>query len=162
VDETVLRAQAKWPDVPDVYGWLALDRRGQWLLRNPAGTSYEPIGNAALREFISRNYSRDARGCWFFQNGPQRVFVRLAYTPLVVRTQENAFVDQRGRAFENRSELLDEQGSLLLPGEDGIALLDDRDLARYAEARGDSIQGLPTIESSQVPGRFGFVQDPRP
>lgn len=162
MDEIVLRAQAKWPDVPDVYGWLALDRRGQWLLRNPARTSYEPIGNAALREFIARNYSRDARGCWFFQNGPQRVFVRLAYTPLVVRTRENAFVDQRGRAFESRAGLLDEQGSLLLPGEDCIALLDDRDLASYAEARGDSIQALPTIKSSEVPGRFGFVQDPQP
>ena len=162
MDEIVLRAQAKWPDVPDVYGWLALDRRGQWLLRNPVRETFEPIGSAALREFIARNYSCDSRGRWFFQNGPQRVFVRLAYTPLVVRTRETAFVDQCGRAFESRTELLDDQGSLLLPSEDCVALLDDRDLASYADARGDSIQTLPMIESSAVPGRFGFIQDPQP
>ena len=162
MDEIVLRAQAKWPDVPDVYGWLALDRRGQWLLRNPAREGYEPIGNAALREFIARNYSCDSRGRWFFQNGPQRVFVRLAYTPLVVRTRDAAFVDQCGRAFESRAELLDDQGSLLLSGEGRIALLDDRDLASYADARGDAIEALPRIESSDVPGRFGFMQDPQP
>ena len=162
MDEIVLRAQAKWPDVPDVYGWLALDRRGQWLLRNPAREGYEPIGNAALREFIARNYSCDSCGRWFFQNGPQRVFVRLAYTPLVVRTREAAFVDQCGRAFESGAEWLDEQGSLLVAGGDCVALLDDRDLGSYADARGDSIEALPRVESSEVPGRFGFTQDPQP
>ena len=131
-------------------------------MRNPAREGYEPIGNAALCEFIARNYSHDVHGRWFFQNGPQRVFVRLAYTPLVVRTRGAAFVDQCGRAFENHAELLDDQGSLLLPGEDCIALLDDRDLASYAEARGDSIEALPRIESSEVPGQFGFIQEPQP
>ena len=79
MDEIVLRALAKWPDVPDIYGWLALDRRGNWLLKG------ERIGNRALRDFIARNYAPDSRRCWYFQNGPQRVFVALAYTPLVVR-----------------------------------------------------------------------------
>jgi len=56
MDEIVARSMAKWPDVPDVYGWLSLDRRGNWLLKN------EKIGNGALREFIGRNYQPDARG----------------------------------------------------------------------------------------------------
>ena len=162
MDEIVLRAQAKWPDVPDVYGWLALDRRGQWLLRNPNRDTYEPIGNAALREFIARNYSCDPLGRWFFQNGPQRVFIRLAYTPLVVRTRETAFVDQCGRRFRSGAAMLDEEGSLLLQGHDNVALLDDRDLAGYADARGDSIETLPRVDSAEVPGRFGFIQDPQP
>ena len=162
MDEIVLRAQAKWPDVPDVFGWLALDRRGRWLLRNPALEGYQPIGNTALREFIARNYSSDSRGRWFFQNGPQRVFVRLAYTPLVARTSGAAFVDQCGRMFESRAEMLDEEGSLLLAGSDTVALLDDRDLEGFADARGDSIQTLPRVEARLVPERFGFVQDPRP
>ena len=162
MDEIVLRAQAKWPGVPDVYGWLSLDRRGRWLLRNPAREIYEPIGNAALRQFIARNYSCDARGSWFFQNGPQRVFVRLAYTPLVVRAHGETFLDQCGRTFEASEAMLDEEGSVLLLADDSIALLDDRDLATYAEARGDSIERLPRIESRDVPGRFGFVPDPAP
>ena len=162
MDEIVLRAQAKWPDVPDVYGWLALDRRGQWLLRNPARQSYEPIGNTALREFIARNYSCDSRGRWFFQNGPQRVFVRLAYTPLVVRTLEASFVDQCGRVFESEGAMLDNEGSVLLLGSGRVALLDDRDLAAYADAAGEALQALPRIECCDVAGQFGFVPEPQP
>ena len=71
MDPMVLRSMAKWPDVPDVYGWLSLDRRGNWLLKG------ERIGNQALRDFISRNYQPDKRGCWYFQNGPQRVLCDL-------------------------------------------------------------------------------------
>jgi DUF2946 family protein len=162
VDEIVLRAQAKWPGVPDVYGWLSLDRRGRWLLRNPAREIYEPIGNAALRQFIARNYSCDERGRWFFQNGPQRVFVRLAYTPLVVRAHGGTLLDQCGRILETGDAMLDEEGSVLLPADGSIALLDDRDLAAYAELQGDAIERLPRIQSRDVPGRFSFVLDPAP
>jgi len=161
VDEIVARALAKWPGVPDVFGWLSLDRRGQWLLRKPAG-GREAIANAALCEFIARNYSCDPLGRWFFQNGPQRVFVRLAYTPLVVRTRDSAFVDHCGRDFESRAAMLDEEGSLLLQGRDSVALLDYRDLAAYAEALGDAIEALPRVDSRQVPHRFGFIPDPQP
>ena len=127
MDESVVRAMAKWPDVPDVYGWLSLDRRGNWLIRN------EKIGNLALREFISRNYQPDARGCWYFQNGPQRVFVKLAYTPLVVHHEGEALIDHCGRRFHSTEAFLDEEGSVLFAGTSGAALLDDRDLERYSE-----------------------------
>jgi hypothetical protein len=162
VDEIVLRAQAKWPDVPDVFGWLALDRRGQWLLRNPVTGGREPIGNAALREFIARNYSCDVRGRWFFQNGPQRVFVRIAYTPFVVRTGDAAFIDQCGRPFGSDRAMLDDEGSVLVQSGNRIALLDDRDLAGYAEAQGGLIERLPRIVSGEVPRLFGFIRDPGP
>ena len=79
MDEMVARSLAKWPNVPAVYGWLALDRRGNWLIKG------ERIANRALREFIARNYEADERGCWFFQNGPQRVFVVLDFAPFVYR-----------------------------------------------------------------------------
>ncbi|HUN68606.1 MAG TPA: DUF2946 family protein [Burkholderiales bacterium] len=150
MDEIVVRSMAKWPDVPDVYGWLALDRRGNWLLRG------ERIGNRALREFISRNYQADARGCWYFQNGPQRVFVALAYTPLVVHFEGQALLDHCGRPFQPAQAFVDEEGSVLIWGNSGIGLLDDRDLAHYAERA----EGLPGIDSKAVPGRFGFR--PRP
>lgn len=162
MDEIVLRAKAKWPDVPDVYGWLALDRRGRWLLRNSASQGFEPIGNLALREFIARNYSCDARGRWFFQNGPQRVFVRLAYTPFVVRTRDASFVDQCGRVFESDDAMLDDEGSVLLQGGDRVALLDDRDLAGYVDACGPAIESLPKVPTATVPQRFKFIADPQP
>ncbi|MGH8675198.1 MAG: DUF2946 family protein [Burkholderiales bacterium] len=162
MDEIVLRAQAKWPAVPDVYGWLVLDRRGRWLLRNPTRETHEPIGNSALRQFIARNYSCDAHGQWFFQNGPQRVFVRLAYTPFVLRARGETFLDQCGLTFESGGAMLDEEGSLLLHGNGRIALLDDRDLAGYAEAHSEAIERLPRIESREVSRRFGFIPDPTP
>jgi hypothetical protein len=151
MDEIVARSLAKWPNVPAVYGWLGLDRRGNWLIKG------ERIGNAALREFIGRNYEPDEGGRWFFQNGPQRVYVTLAYTPLVVHYEGERLFDHCGRPFTCRSAYQDDEGSVLLEGEQGIALLDDRDLDRYAE----QAELLPRIRRSEVASRFNFVSDPR-
>jgi hypothetical protein len=152
MDESVLRSMAKWPNVPDVYGWLSLDRRGNWLLQG------ERIGNRALREFISRNYTSDSKGRWYFQNGPQRVFVALAYTPLVLHFEAEGLFDHCGRPFRADEAFLDDEGSVLMRGAAGIGLLDDRDLAAYA----DRAQGLPGIARQAVPGRFGFAPNPAP
>ncbi len=150
MDEMVARSLAKWPNVPAVYGWLSLDRRGNWRIKG------EKIANAALREFIGRNYEADQRGCWYFQNGPQRVFVTLAYTPLVVHYEGERLVDHRGLPFNAAMVYQDDEGSVLIEGGGQIALLDDRDLARYAERA----EELPPIAKCDVPARFGFVPDP--
>jgi hypothetical protein len=153
VDEIVARSLAKWPDVPAVYGWLSLDRRGNWRIKE------EKIGNEALREFIGRNYEADAQGRWFFQNGPQRVFVRLGYTPLVVHFEGDAMIDHCARPFGAPvATFLDDGGSVLVQGARGIALVDDRDLNRYAND-GDTLR---RIKQSDVATRFGFVRDPSP
>ncbi|HZW22256.1 DUF2946 family protein, partial [Noviherbaspirillum sp.] len=34
MDEIVKQAMAKWPNVPHCYGWLALDARGNWRMRD--------------------------------------------------------------------------------------------------------------------------------
>ena len=150
MDEIVVRSLAKWPNVPAVYGWLDLDRRGNWLIKG------ERIGNRALREFIARNYAADASGCWFFQNGPQRVFVTLAYTPLVMHYEGESLLDHCGRPTQALETFLDDEGSVLIRGERGIGLLDDRDLERYAETG----ETLPRIARSDVALRFGYVQNP--
>jgi hypothetical protein len=150
MDEIVVRSLAKWPNVPAVYGWLDLDRRGNWLIKG------ERIGNRALREFIARNYAADESGCWFFQNGPQRVFVTLAYTPLVMHYEGERLFDHCGRPTQALETFLDDEGSVLIRGERGIGLLDDRDLERYAEI-GDA---LPRIARTDVALRFGYVQNP--
>lgn len=152
MDEIVARGIAKWPNVPAVFGWLELDRRGNWRIKG------QTIGNAALREFIARNYECDERGRWFFQNGPQRVYVRLACAPLVVHYEGEALFDHCGRAFAPRDAFEDDEGSVLMSGERGLALLDDRDLAGFAERR----VPLQRINRSELERRFGFVADPRP
>ena len=189
MDPIVLRAMQKWPDVPRVYGWLRLDRRGQWLIKSAASTGrsggFERIGNAAMVEFIGRNYAADEHGRWFFQNGPQRVFLWLDYAPWVCRLNGagDTLVLHTGGAFGEVSSLhLDEAGSMLVAGARGVALLDDRDLAQVVQMleqenrvseeallrpgarRKLSWLGQPVkfsgIVSSRVPKRFAF--DPRP
>jgi len=152
MDEIVARGMAKWPNVPAVFGWLELDRRGQWRIKG------ERITNAALNAFIARNYARDTRGRWYFQNGPQRVYVKLAYTPLVVHHEGEQLHDQCGRAFRAEEKFVDEEGSLLVSGAETVALMDDRDLARYA----DEAHLLQRINRLEVETRFGFVSDPVP
>jgi hypothetical protein len=152
VDEIVARSLAKWPNVPAVYGWLSLDRRGNWLIKG------ERIGNAALRDFIGRNYAADERGRWYFQNGPQRVYVVMAYTPLVVHYEGDQLVDHCGRPFVPAVALQDDEGSVLFEGGQTVALLDDRDLARFA----DQNPSPAAVNRADVAARFGFVPDPKP
>lgn len=152
MDEIVARSLAKWPNVPAVFGWISLDRRGRWRIKG------ETISNRALNEFIGRNYEADARGRWYFQNGPQRVYVQLAYAPLVVHLEGGTLIDHCGRAFEGGEKLLDDEGSLLIAGGGTVALVDDRDLAAFA----DSAEGLPVLRREDVASRFGFQPDPAP
>lgn len=121
---------AKWPNVPAVYGWLSLNRRGQWMIKG------ERISNPGVSAFIGRNYGHDERGRWFFQNGPQRVFVALDYTPLIYNVVSP---DRAPLALEChtgkpvgavRGSWLDQAGTLLLETEHGIGIVHDRDLGR--------------------------------
>lgn len=128
MDELVLRGMAKWPNVPAVFGWLSLDRRGHWLLKG------DRVTNPGITEFFGRNYSHDDQGRWFFQNGPQRVYVTLDYTPHVYRiTAEPGTTLQLashcGTAVKRiHAAHIDEQGLLLLDTDLGIGLMHDADL----------------------------------
>ena len=135
MDEIVIRAMQKWPSVPNVFGWLRLDRRGSWLVksrRSHAGAPiFERITNPAVVDFISRNYERDARGRWFFQNGPQRVFVALEYTPLVYRlASDSESLEAHTGAVPGavRAAWIDDAGMLVLEADLGPGVLLDRDL----------------------------------
>lgn len=114
----------RWPNVPACYGWLSLDRRGQWRMRG------EAVTHAGLASFLNRQYGHDAHGNYFVQNGPQRVFVELEYTPWVLRlVSDCAMQTHTGEPAEGiRAAAFDEEGNLLLEFAEGIALLCDRDL----------------------------------
>lgn len=138
MDASVLAALAKWPNVTDVYGWLSLTARGEWRLRG------EAIGNDAIRAFIGRNYACDDAGRWFFQNGPQRVFVSLDVAPWVLRLQAGGVIAQHGeRLHQCRAAALLDGSGLVLATEAGAGLIDDRDAgavtAAMVDAHGDAL-----------------------
>jgi hypothetical protein len=136
MDEIVKQAMAKWPSVPHCYGWLALDARGAFRMRDEAAQRANSPGDiirhTSLLNFIYRNYARDERGAWFFQNGPQRVYVELETTPFIARTDPaHQFVLHDGEVMSDIDEVcLTEHGQLVLINSRQIAMLDDRDLAQ--------------------------------
>jgi hypothetical protein len=160
MDEQVLRSLVKWPNVPDCYGWLALDRRGQWRMRDEFaqqnGLPGQIIEHAALKEFITRNYACDSAGRYFFQNGPQRVFITLTSTPWIARIfpEKDApkIITQCWNEINPTSAFSDEHGNIYIAGpikqsvcKDlttqefetadclSIALLHDHDLDQFSE-----------------------------
>ncbi len=124
MDEQVLRSLIKWPNVPHCFGWLALDRRGQWRMRDEFSQQNSLPGNViqhtALNEFIARNYACDIRGRYFFQNGPQRVFITLDATPWIVRIiptdTETRLLTQCQSSFTPQGALSDESGNIYITG----------------------------------------------
>lgn len=97
------------------------------------GLAGERIHHRGLIEFIARNYSHDEQGRWFFQNGPQRVYVNLSATPHIAhRTVDGELQLHTGEALGNIEQVyLTEDGQLAFQTVHHIAQLDDRDLSHY-------------------------------
>lgn len=145
MDEIVRQAMAKWPNVPDCFGWLRLDARGGWRMRDERAQQLdlpgERISHPALLAFIERNYAHDELGRWYFQNGPQRVYVDLELAPYIVRTQPQAG-DEKPQLVLHTGEIvaqvdaawLDEHGRLYLSDGERFGGVDDRDMAQLLPA----------------------------
>lgn len=140
MDDAVLAALQRWPNVPAVAGWLSLDRRGEWRL-HPNGDARpgqpgEGITNEQLLAFIGRNYAAEPDGRWYFQNGPQRVYVTLDAAPLVVRlaAEGHHLETHHGVSVsEVTTWYLGDDGQLYLQTPQGPAMVLDRDLAALLE-----------------------------
>lgn len=140
MDELVKQALAKWPNVPHCYGWLGLDARGYWRMRDQQAQQQQlpgdKIAHTALLGFINRNYDHDDRGCWFFQNGPQRVYVNLEATPYIARSDpQHGFILQTGAPLEQIEQVYwCDNGMLILRQGDVVAQVDDRDISQVLDA----------------------------
>ncbi len=175
MDDIVKAALKKWPNVPHCYGWLALDARGDWYMRDDRIQAAGPfpqvkgsrILHDKLKDFIQRNYECDSEGAWFFQNGPQRVYVQLEAAPWVLGVQR----DGRGFMVETHtgrmvkqvlSVWLDEMGRLFLESELGLGLVRSLDMEAAADAV-ESGEWVPQdAEFAQLPEKFGYQLDPQP
>ena len=136
MDDIVKKAIAKWPNVPHCYGWLALDARGNWRMRDERaqhlGLAGDKVVQQALLGFINRNYMADERGCWYFQNGPQRVYLDLEATPFIARTEpQHGLVLHTGEPMGPLDHAyMTETGELIVEGGGKVAQVDDRDVAQ--------------------------------
>lgn len=224
MDPDVLRAIARWPSVPAVFGWLRLDRRGNWRLVDRERPGFEdsrdapaddsrralpgdsrralgdglrdtpgvgprvapgdessgalgsPIGNRRIVEFITRNYGCDERGRWFWQNGPQRVYVDVEAAPLVLRVVADGDADGAARLVAHTgAEVSCVDGAWIGPDEElllrtdlGGAVVHDLDLAALPiETSGGSLvlrwagRDLTIARTDSPEHTLGFVARPR-
>ncbi len=173
MDDIVRQALKKWPNVPHCYDWLALDARGEWYMRDERVQAAGPfprvkgsrILHEKLREFIERNYLTDDAGCWFFQNGPQRVYVELEAAPWVWRlTVRHAgapdVISHTGRAAQFASAWLDEQGRLFLATDLGLGIVHTLDMNLAADAVQAGLWMPAETRFDALPARFGYCLKP--
>lgn len=142
MDDMIASALQRWPKVPDVHGWLSLDARGVWRIHEGGdaehGSPGQPISHRRIIEFINRNYASTGTGQWYFQNGPQRVFVHIRAAPYVLRlaSDPTRLEMHTGTPVNDVSAwLLSSSGSLYAATPTGGAIVLDRDLP-------DVLQGL--------------------
>jgi hypothetical protein len=169
MDDMVRAALKKWPNVPACTGWLALDARGDWYMRDERIQAAGPfpqvkgsrITHDKLIGFITRNYAHDEAGCWFFQNGPQRVYVELEAAPWVWRVQaDGSLLSHTGEPAAYRSAWLDDAGRLFVDTDLGFGLVHTLDMEQAANAV-EARQWLPqSLRFAQMPQRFGYVLRP--
>jgi hypothetical protein len=182
MDDIVRQAMAKWPNVPDCYGWLGLDARGQWWMRDDRvqalGSFASSFGgssgditqsargsllqHAKLIDFIHRNYASDAQGRWHFQNGPQRVYIELQATPYIWRVQADfSLVSHTGLAARAQRCIIDEQGRVYMDSDAGFGLVHSLDMLHAASAIEQGLWVPQEVAASSLAERFGYVRSPQ-
>ena len=170
MDELVKQAMAKWPNVPDCYGWLGLDARGDWYMRDDSVQALGPFSrnkgsklqHEKLKAFIARNYLADAQGRWYFQNGPQRVFVELEITPWVWLLQPDGSVQAHtGQIVRPQRCFVDEQGHVYLETDVGFGLVHSQDVGVAAQHVETGLWVPQHIQTQDMAHRFGFVLSPQ-
>ena len=177
MDDIVKQAMLKWPQVPDCYGWLGLDSRGDWYMRDDrtqalgafasgiAGAKGSRLLHDKLIAFINRNYLLDAQGRWFFQNGPQRVYVELETTPHVWRLADGGEVHSHtGKAAKPLRCLTDEAGHVYLlcsvDYQEVLGLVHTQDMLLASNAIEEGRWQLESVNFAELPEHFGYQRSP--
>jgi len=172
MDKQVLQAMAKWPGVPACFGWLGLDARGDWYMRDDATQRAGPfpqskgarLQHTTLIAFIGRNYTCDAGGSWYFQNGPQRVYVALQAAPYVLLCNgHGGWQTHTGIVLDGKTvqPYLDEYGRLFLHSDIGLGIVHSAHMFDAAQALQDTMWPDPQpMPFGAMPEHFGYVLNP--
>jgi hypothetical protein len=170
MDEIVKQAIKKWPNVPACFGWLGLDSRGDWFMRDERVQSKggfrqvkgERVAHQKLIDFIRRNYESDALGQYYFQNGPQKVYVELEIAPWVYRLNSNGEVlTHTQQKVEVLRCMTDENGRLYLLSTLGFGNVHSMDMhlaADWVECE----KWIPEdVLSAKLPNLFNYTLSPQ-
>jgi Protein of unknown function (DUF2946) len=178
MDDIVKAALLKWPNVPACTGWLALDARGDWYMRDERVQREGPfpavkgsrIEHDKLREFIERNYEADERGAWYFQNGPQRVYVELEAAPWVLGVMREGGAEGKARwrvdthtgrvVSRVQAAWLDEHGRLLLDTNLGLGLVRSLDMDTAADVVASGVWMLEDVDHRSLVDRHRLILSP--
>ena len=170
MDDIVKQALAKWPNVPDCYGWLGLDARGDWYMRDDRvqaqGNFLQSKGSRLqhdkLIDFIGRNYEPDAQGRWYFQNGPQRVYVELELTPWIWRLEPDGQIrSHTAQPARMQRCYVDAQGRVYLETDLGFGLLHTQDVLHAASYIEEGLWVPHDLDADHMAEQFGYVPSPQ-
>ncbi|MFM7697763.1 MAG: DUF2946 family protein [Limnohabitans sp.] len=170
MDELVKQAMRKWPNVPHCFGWLGLDQRGDWYMRDDQTQAQGDFSNAKgsklqhdkLIAFIQRNYHSDEFGQWYFQNGPQRVYVELSAAPFVWRMHDDWSVwSAAGQVQQVLHCVVDEAGRVYLSTHQGLGLVHSQDVSLAADALSAGQWADKKLLASELERIYGFVKSPQ-
>ena len=174
MDDIVKQALAKWPNVPHCFGWLGLDARGNWYMRDARVQALGPFAedtphskgsllkHEKLIDFIQRNYEADASGQWFFQNGPQRVYVELEATPFIWRVADDFSVSAHtGEPARIQRCVVDESGRVYLEADLGFGLVHTQDMLGAANAIEAGLWVPSQLAAAELPSRFAYIKSPQ-
>ena len=174
MDDLVRAALKKWPNVPACTGWLALDARGDWYMRDDRAQAAGPfpavkgsrILHDKLRAFVERNYEPTPDGLWYFQNGPQRVYVELEAAPHVwrLRAVDGGAPEVRshtGAPVAVESAWLDERGRLFLASDAGFGIVHSQDMEDAADAIEAGLWQPHELAFDAMPQRFNYRLSPQ-
>jgi hypothetical protein len=103
----------------------------------------------------------DAQGCWYFQNGPQRVYVELEATPFIWRVDEQGAITSSAKQAATLVQVyMDERGWPYLHTSLGFGLVHTQDVASLAQALEILYWPIEEVQASELPARFGYQMSP--
>ena len=168
MDDIVKQALAKWPNVPDCYGWLGLDARGRWFMRDDAAQASGDfpqsrgswLRHEKLIDFIGRNYESDDEGDGSFRTDRSgctsswSASVGLAGFAGLPPAVPYRLADQCWGMS------LDEEGRLYIASPQGLGLVHSQDMVLAAEAVEQGVWVPRDVVSADLPAQYGFVRSP--
>ncbi len=174
MDDIVKAALAKWPNVPHCHGWLALDARGDWYMRDDrvqaAGPFPQVKGSRIEHEQAARVHRSQLRGATSRVPGSSRTGRSGSMSSSRRRRGSgdcspwkrvaSHCVGHTDAPARYRAALLDEHGRVFVATDLGLGLVHSLDIETAAEMIESGRWLLEDVRFDDLPRRFGYLLSP--